>query len=201
MADTPVLARGRLLETDSGAAGEICIRTIKNQVYWYSYDAKTYVEREKQRTTVARLSKGEEIEIVSDTGPDVGLRYARTIHVMSAEPQSASRAVQSLGRYAVPRRPLASLALRQELAPRGSLTFAGLVARLNDERIILRTRADGEKTIYLRPDTRFLEGGAIVNAAALQPNLRVFVRASKNLDGEFEAFQVVWGELLAPPGR
>ena len=202
MADSPVLARGRLLETDSGLSGEICIRTLKNQVYWYVYDGKTYVEREKQRTTVARLLKGEELEIVSDTGPDAGLRYARTIHVMTVEPQGLSRAPLSLGRYAAPRRPpVTTSPLRQDLIPRGVLTFAGLVARLNDERFILRTRADGEKTIYLRPDTRYLESGTIVNVSSLQPNRRVFVRASKNLDGELEAFQVVWGELLAPDAK
>ena len=35
-------------------------------------------------------------------------------------------------------------------------------------------------------------------SASLHPNMRVFIRAGKNLDDEIEAYQVVWGEILTP---
>jgi hypothetical protein len=82
--------------------------------------------------------------------------------------------------------------------PRGTLTYAGVIARLGDGRMVLRTRGGGEAHILLRPDTRYLSGGAIVEHSALSLSTRVFVRAGRNLDDEIEAYQVVWGEILSP---
>jgi hypothetical protein len=65
---------------------------------------------------------------------------------------------------------------------------------------VLRTRLDGDTQVLLRPDTRYLEAGAVVDSGALKPNTRVFVRAGRNLDGEVEAYQVIWGGIL-DPGR
>ena len=54
----------------------------------------------------------------------------------------------------------------------------------------------------LRPhnpsDTRYLEDGQVVDLAQLKPNMRVFVRAGKDLYNEVEAYQVIWGKILAP---
>ena len=57
---------------------------------------------------------------------------------------------------------------------------------------------DGEKTILLRQDTRYVSEGHLVEAAELSPETRVFVRAGKNSNGQIEAYQVVWGEILEP---
>jgi hypothetical protein len=200
-AQGPVIARGRLLETDTGETGELSIRTGTDHVYWYVYDTKTYVEDDRKPSSVPKLQKGDEIEIVSDSGPDAALRYARTIHVVESPKESALQPrPPSLGRYAMPRHPVEREDPLQLdlLLLRGTLTFAGQVCQLNDERFVLRTRADGEKTIYLRPDTRFMKDGGVVKASALKLNARVYVRGSKNLDGEIEAFQVIWGEILEP---
>ena len=78
---------------------------------------------------------------------------------------------------------------------RGTSTFAGLVCQLNGERLVLRMRSGGEKTIYLRPDTRYMKDGGVSAASALHLNTRVYVRGSQNLDGEMEAFQIIWGVL------
>ena len=43
-----------------------------------------------------------------------------------------------------------------------------------------------------------MENGEIVEAANLRPNMRVFVRAGKDLYDQLEAYQVVWGDILRP---
>jgi len=87
------------------------------------------------------------------------------------------------------------------LAPRGNLTFSGVIARLAADRLVLHTRLDGEKTILLRDDTRYLDNGTDVDAADLKANTRVFVRAGKNLEDQVEAYQVIWGAILEPFGQ
>ena len=88
--------------------------------------------------------------------------------------------------------------LTESIFPRGNLTFSGVVVHLSPESLVLRTRSDGPKTLLIRPDTRYLEGGSQVDLPALKVNTRVFVRAGRNFEGEIEAYQVVWGEILLP---
>jgi hypothetical protein len=66
--------------------------------------------------------------------------------------------------------------------------------------MVLRTRIDGQKWILLRKDTRFREDGLLVEPSSLRSSTRVFVRAGPSLDGEVEAYEVVWGEILSPDG-
>jgi hypothetical protein len=108
------------------------------------------------------------------------------VHVLDREPR---RPVPPPGRYRsyrAPERPL----------PPGNATVAGMVARLRGGRLVLRTRRDGEKTVLLRDDTRYLSGGLEVPAGALEPGTLVFVRGARNFEDELEAYQVVWGEIL-----
>lgn len=60
----------------------------------------------------------------------------------------------------------------------------------------LRTRADGEKVILLRSDTRYIQGGSEVEASELKVNTRVYIRAGHTLERQVEAYQVMWGEIL-----
>ena len=185
--------RGVLIECDeAGPAGEFSLRAKStSQVYRFSFDAKTYVEREEQRISMQGLQRGDTIEVVADRDESVAVHYARTIHVIEA-----------------PRPPrLAALSARSRsyrvnfmdfLAPRGNLTYSGVIARLTADSLVLHTRQEGEKTILLRLDTRYLEGGTMVEAADLKPNTRVFVRAGKNLEDQIEAYQIIWGEILQP---
>ncbi len=186
------LVHGQLLERDSaGASGELSVRTASNQVFRFVYDAKTYFERENERVPAAALRRGDQLEIVADQLPESALRYARTVHVQDADYRTRAAPV-SLGRFRAYRSPL------EHLYPRGDLTFAGVVRRLNDERLVLRTRTGGDQIILLRDDTRYLDSGSEVEWSTLKPNTRVFVRAGKNLDNDIEAYQVVWGEILEP---
>jgi len=71
-----------------------------------------------------------------------------------------------------------------------------VIVRRDSRTITLRTR-DGEQTLLLRKDTRYLGDGAQQDAAAVLVNTRVFVRAGRNLEGGVEAYQVMWGEIGA----
>jgi hypothetical protein len=185
------MVRGTLLETELiGGRGSLSVRTPENKVFRFQFDSKTYFEREKRRVQAARLLTGDALEIVSDRGEAPALRYARIVHVLDEAPQVRfSPYFERLRQYR---------SATEHIVPRGSLTYSGVVAQLQGGALILRTRTQGAQTILLRPDTRFLHGGAIVDASALGLSMRVFVRAGRNLDDEIEAYQVVWGDILNP---
>ena len=69
---------------------------------------------------------------------------------------------------------------------------------MNSQRVVLHTREAGDLSILLRQDTRYLADGQLVDAESLKPNMRVFVRAGKDLYNEVEAYQVIWGKILNP---
>lgn len=184
------LVRGVLLERDTQlAGGQFSIRAADNQVLRYLFDRKTYVERENLLIDVPRLILGEKIEVVSDVVSGSPLRYARTIHVM---PDAPPPRPQSAGR---PRPYRASEEPRIQM---GSLTYSGVVFRMSEGRMGIHTR-DGDLTLLLRQDTRYLQDGEIVEALALKPNTRVFIRAGKDVYEQLEAYQIIWGRILSPP--
>jgi hypothetical protein len=186
--ENAALVRGVVLECDARPVGEISIRTSDNEVLRYQFDRKTYAEREDRLIEASRLTAGELVEVVSDGTPGSLIRYARTIHVVQPTP---------------PPRPLSQGRLRaynpkQDTVRTGNLTYSGVVYRTNPERLLIHTREAGDLAIALRKDTRFLQDGVVVDAADLKPNMRVFVRAGKDLYNEVEAYQVIWGSILTP---
>lgn len=189
-APSAALVRGTLLERDAQTtAGELSVRAADNQVFRYQFDAKTYVERDEQSIDVSRLRPGEMVEVVSDGAPASPLRYARTIHVL---PVPSPVRPASQGRVRANRVPI------DRVVPYGALALAGVVFRLNADRVVLHTRQGGDQTILLRQDTRYLRDGEVVDANDLKPNMRVFVRAGRTLYNELEAYQVIWGRILMP---
>lgn len=187
--ETPPLAlvRGNLLEVDPG---EISVRVPDYRVFRFRVDEQTFIEKDNQRISLERLSKGDGLEIVCDRGPELGLRYARLVKVAEAPRETP--------RPAAVRRPLTFRSPYQSLFPRGNLTFTGVVLRVFDDRFVLRTRLEGEKTLVVRSDTHYMEEGRTVDLTALRTQTRVFVRAGKNLDGELEAYSITWGEIVDP---
>ena len=184
------LIRGVLIERDAHAtAGQFSLRAADDRVFRYRFDAKTYVERENRLIDVAQLAPGDKLEVLSDEGPASALRYARTIHVIQPPP---------------PGRPVSQGRLRayrgavEQYEALATLSFSGVVSSLQTDRLVLHTKEAGDQTILLRQDTRFLENGEIVERTTLEPNMRVFVRGGRSLYGEVEAYQVIWGEILAP---
>jgi hypothetical protein len=182
------LVRGVLLECDAKPAGELSIRTADNEVLRYQFDRKTYAEREERMIDAAKLTPGEQVEIVSDRTPGSLMRYARTIHVVvpKAPPRPISQS-----------RPRPYNA-KQDNVRTGNLTYSGVVFRLNPSRVMIHTREVGDLAILLRADTRYLANGVVVAADDLKPNMRVFVRAGKDVYNDIEAYQVIWGTILEP---
>jgi hypothetical protein len=182
------LVRGVLLECDAKSVGELSIRTADNEVLRYHFDRKTYAEREERLIEVTRLVAGEQVEIVSDRTPGSLVRYARTIHVVEAKapPRPVS---QSRPRPYNP---------KLDAVRTGNLTYSGVVYRLNPSRVMIHTREAGDLAILLRADTRYLSNGMVVGADELKPNMRVFVRAGKDVYNDIEAYQVIWGTILDP---
>jgi hypothetical protein len=192
-AQTPgsaALVRGVLLERDpQTASGEFSVRLPDNQVFRYSFDQKTYVERDEQLIDVPRLRPGEKVEVLSDALPGSVLRYARTVHVTYDPPPQ---------RRPSPSRLRAADRLADDRLATGTLTYAGVVFRMNGDRLVLHTREGGEQSLLLRKDTRYLQNGEIVDPATLKLNTRVFIRAGKDLWDQIEAYQVIWGKILEP---
>lgn len=176
-------------ESSQGTAtsGQITARSADGSSYFCGYDSRSYFEMDKERIMAAKLATklmpGDPVMIVADRRPGSRACYTRILHVLPPAPP--------------PRRPSAPPAKpKYEIQPmRGDRTFSGIVARLDAGRITLKTR-DGEETLMVRPDTRFLEGGSRSTASALPVNAHVFVRAGQNLDGVLEAYQVMWGDIL-----
>ncbi len=187
--ENAALVRGVLLECDRRAAGEFSIRAADNRVLRYRFDGKTYAEREDHLIEPARLVAGEKVEVLSDVVAGFPLRYARTIHVVQPVPPPRP---QTLGR-------LRGYDPKTEPAVRaGNLTYSGVVFRLNSQHLVIHSRGAGDLSILLRKDTRYLADGQLVDAGSLKPNMRVFVRAGKDIYNDVEAYQVIWGTILTP---
>jgi len=180
---------GVLLEQDNNvAAGEFAIRAPDNQVYRYRFDARTQVQRDTLSGGMGHIRPGDQVTIDSDPVTGSLLRYARNIRVSTAPAQLtlADNRVRT-----------ATLSLLERIPQSGNLTFSGVVSRLNSQSLVLRTRA-GEQTLLIRRDTRYVDNGDTVEAAQLRPNMRVFIRAGRNLYEQVEAYQVIWGSILQP---
>jgi hypothetical protein len=186
--NSPIL-RGVVLECDQRPSGELSVRAADNEVLRYQFDKRTYVVRDEQMIDASRLLPGEKVEIVSDHNGNSALRYARTIHVVQPAAPVRPQRASGLPRAYNP---------RLENVRTGNLTYSGVVYRVNAEKFILHTREAGDLAILLRNDTRYLADGQVVDLASLKPNMRVFVRAGKDLYNEVEAYQVIWGAILAP---
>jgi hypothetical protein len=182
--------RGELIERTGGQqAGDMVVRASDERSFKCAYDGHTYVERDSLRITMAATRKGDNLEVIADHKLGPGLCYARTVRIVELRPTIANPG------YRTQLRPLRTI---EHIYPRGSITFAGVVLRRNDEMMIIRPRYGDERMVMLRQDTRYLDSGFSAESTAVRPNLRVFIRGGKNLSGELEAYQVVWGEIAGP---
>lgn len=183
------IIQGELLQTEiAGRTGTLVVRGTDNRVVRCSYDEKTAIDRDTFRLGPQALRPGDRLEIVSDRriSSDTPC-HARSVHVL--DKQVASQ----IGQRSLVRTYRSQL---DWIAPRGNLTFAGVVTQVGADSMVVRTRTAGPMTFLLRQDTRYLGDGAPVELSGLAVNTHVFVRAGKNLDDRVEAFQVVWGSIL-----
>ncbi len=183
--------RGTVVERDEASSGEIAIRAPDNHVFRFRYDGKTWAERNGRRISISDMRTGEDVEIISDLAANKPA-YVRSIRVVSTVPRALPRYTR------LPRIRSTYRSPYDNIFPRGDMTFAGSVAEINADSLLLRAHGKGPTRILLRDDTRFLANGGEVTAGDLPVNARVFVRAGRNLDGEIEAYQVVWGKIFSP---
>jgi len=171
----------------------LSILTKDLHVYEFSFDRNTHFERDSAPFRISDAHSGDWIEIAGDRGASPSLGYARSVRVLD-------------------RRSLAPAAPRthidwpnhdptEALVPRGDLTLAGLVVRVSPGQLVLRLRAGEERSVSLRSDTVYLENGTEVDAASLRVNTHVFIRAGSGLDGQPEAYRVIWAGILMPPAE
>ena len=177
------LVRGIILEL---LTNEVSVRSAPGDIYRFHFDSRTWIERERERIPGASLRTGELLEVVSDRGGE----YARLIHVLN---QTVPRPPVRPGQFRI-------FKTREEVSMAIPViqTYTGVIIELHEGRLILRTRLDGVKTIYLKPDTRCLAGGIEVGPESLLPQMHIFVTTGLNSDAELEASEVIWGNLLQP---
>jgi hypothetical protein len=187
----PGLFRGAVVAwSGTAASGDLTIHAGQSATLFCQFDSHSYMERDHRRISVASLNPGERVEILADHKPGFNTCYARTVAVIDpAAERAAERARQTRTQ------PVARTSF---FTPAGDRTFAGMVIRVTSRALTLRTRA-GETTLTLRPDTRYLDDGVRLDAAALHVNTHVFVRAGKTIEGVLEAYQVMWGKILPSP--
>jgi hypothetical protein len=183
-ADMPKgLFHGQMVSWEgSPTKGVLLARTATGIVEGCGYDALSILELSRQRITVAKLEAGDPLEIITDHKPGSRDCYIRMLDVIPPAPPP--------GRV----KPVAAARPTFDL-PHGDRTISGVIIRRDSQSLTIRTR-DGERTVLLRKDTRYLGDGAQQDAAAVLVNTRVFVRAGPNLYGGIEAYQVMWGDII-----
>jgi len=190
------IVRGELVAWQvRGLAGEMGVRDAAGRVHHCQVLPDTYLTRQTMRITPVGVKAGDFVEMVADFGDGGGRCTALTVYIRPPEPKA--RVARGTGRALSfpswqPRN------LMDNLIPRGRLTYAGIVVRMDNQRLIVRTRKDGEKSFALREDTIFSEAGREVEPGALAIHRTVYLRASQTFDGDLEVYQVVWGDILMP---
>ena len=186
------IVRGDLVEWDGNKMeGDMLVRLPPDRLYTCHFDAFTYMERDGERIAMGVLKAGDRLELVTDRKPGSQRCYARTLRVVDKLPPT------NPGYRITARRST----LIDQLYPRGNLTFSGVILRLNAQMMVLRTRTQGEATVMLRQDTRYMDSGLPSEASMLVVNTRVSIRCGRNPENDLEAFQVIWGEIAGPKGR
>jgi hypothetical protein len=161
------------------SGSEFEIRDVQSILYSCLFDSRTFFERERQAIAVTELRAGDPVEVLADRRPGTDACYVRIVQVVD-------RRVLPLR---VAPKPVESL------APRGNLTFAGRVVHSDQTRMTMRTR-DGEISLILRYDTRYIDDGLRVDSATRLVNRHVFVRAGRNVEGKIEAYQIMWSDEM-----
>jgi hypothetical protein len=183
------ILRGDLVAWSGGArSGLLTLRNADNRLLQCSFDDKTWFERENEHIAVSGAQVGDHLEIVADHKPPSAICYARTVKIID----------MTLPRRTAAGKPRFNIHnnATELLAPRGDMTFSGIVMGIDGNWLTLRTRNQGTKTLLLRLDTRYLGSGLAQERSNLQSRTLVFIRAGRNLDGDVEAYTIVWGDLL-----
>jgi hypothetical protein len=171
-----------ILSERSGS--DLRVKTREEGPLLFRVNEQSAIERDRMPVALDQVFPGASIEIFWE-GTIEGVRYARLVKLLGRQ-LLTSRTLFPYG------------SLSEHIAPRGSMVVTGIVLLMGSDRLVLRTRGEGQQSLMLRRDTRYKGDGRLVEATALAPATRVFIRAGKNLDGQLEAYEVVWGQILEP---
>lgn len=181
--------RGDLVAwSGTNRSGLLTFNNADGHLLQCSFDDKTWFERENQRIAVNGARAGDRLEVVADHKPATAACYARTVHIVDTRLPIRTAAGKPRLRFLT--------GVTDSFAPRGDMTFSGVVLGVTGNWLTLRTRTKGNQTILLRPDTRYLGRGLPAERSNVENQMTVFIRAGRNLDGDIEAYQVVWGDIL-----
>ncbi len=173
------IVRGTLI---SRTATELTVHDANGGISACFYDAHTYFERDHNSIAAMGLTAGDPVEVVADRQIGSTACYARTVQVVDPRRSRFVRVESAT----------------ESFAPRGDLMFGGIVLRRGPASLTLRTH-DGEKTLVLRPDTRYWCDGVRAAENGLVVNTRVFIRAGLDFEGRVEVYQAAWGGTIPIP--
>ncbi len=130
----------------SPVKGVLLARNAAGIVEGCGYDSLSILQLSRRRVPVTKLEPGDPLEIITDHKPGSRDCYIRMLDVVP--PAGPPRRVKP----AAAARPTFDL-------PHGDRTISGVIIRRDARSITLRTH-DGEQTLLLRKDTRYLGDGA-----------------------------------------
>ncbi|MFN7920956.1 MAG: hypothetical protein U0Q16_12715 [Bryobacteraceae bacterium] len=174
-----------------GLAGDLALRTESRELVRCSVLSTSHLMRAGLRIHPHGVRIGDWVEMIGKFDPS-GACHLQTLYVRALEapvrrPHEIPQAVPAYARGYL-----------SGLFMRGTLTFTGIVNRMEDGRLFLYTRNMGPRSFAVRRDTVFTGSGRSVDPDQLEPYTRVFVRASRTYDGDLEAYYVIWGDILTP---
>ena len=181
--------RGKMVSFDgSPTKGVLSARGADGNVSTCGFDSKSYLEFEKRRVTVDQLREGDPLEVLVYRHAGETACYILSLQVVPPPP-----VVRPNRRVDVtPVKPIRPVPVRH-----GNQNVAGVVVQVSDGSVTLRTRTGEEETFLLRTDTRYMGNGLKMERRDVTVNQRLSVEASRNLEGQMEAFQLTWGDLSA----
>jgi hypothetical protein len=166
--------------------GVLRARSAAGEVFTCAFDAKSYLELQKQRVTVDKLLEGDPLEVLAYRRPGETGCYVLSLTVVPPpKPVRPNRRIDVTPSKARP------VTVRH-----GNVNVSGVVARVSPGSVTVHTRT-GEETFLLRGDTRYFGNGLKMERADVRVNQRLAVEAGRNGDGKMEAFQLTWGNLSA----
>lgn len=182
------LARGVWQEwVGSESNGSFIFKTADEATYRCAFTSKTYFEREHKRTWVSRIETGQQVEVLSERIADGPRCRALIVRVLTPKALESPRYKWRTWQAAA-----------EIVAPRGNVVLTGIVLEHDEYSMRLRTRSGTRYLIAFRKDTRFADSGAASERVEMPMNRPIQVRAGRSYDNKYEAFSVIWGEILKP---
>lgn len=187
----PGYFRGSLVSWEgSPASGILSAANSGQEVFTCRYDSKSYIELDHWHVKVDKLQPGDPIRILAQRR--IGETSCHILSLVVEDPPKP--VVVRPGHKPEPPQTAQSKPVKFTTQRRNLESIAGVVKEITSASLTLRTR-DGERTFELRPETRYFGNGLKMERADVQVNQRLSVEASQNLNGDWEVFQLTWGDL------